>query len=264
MRLGAALLLYCLGYGIAPASGQDFCGLRNTAFQPGENITYKVYYTLAGVYMPAGEVNFSCAVEPFEGRMVYHMLAKGKTFPFYDNFYKVRDQYESFIDTGSLLPYKFVRQVNEGDYKKYENIRFNKTGNTVITDKGVFKVPACVQDVLSAMYYARNINFDHSLPGEKIPFTMFLDNQLYPSYIRFVGREIIRTRYGTFHSIKFKPLLIKGTLFESGEKMTVWVSDDANHVPLRVESAIVVGNVKADMMDYHYLRAPLSSLIMTH
>ena len=80
-------------------------------------------------------------------------------------------------------------------------------------------------------------------------------------YVRYMGKEIIKTRYGKFHTIKFKPLLVKGTLFEGGEKMTVWVSDDANKVPLRIESAIIVGSVKVDMMGYRNLRYPLTSLI---
>src|SRR5204862_2684464 len=132
---------------------------------------------------------------------------------------------------------------------------------TAITNDGVFKVSDCVQDVLSAVYYARNIDFNSYKPGDKIPFSVFLDNELYEMYIRYVGKETVKTKYGKFKAIKFKPLLIKGTLFEGGEKMTVWVSDDANHVPVRIESPIVVGKVKVDMMSSKNLRYPLTSLI---
>jgi hypothetical protein len=71
----------------------------------------------------------------------------------------------------------------------------------------------------------------------------------------------IKTKYGKFRAIKIKPLLIKGTIFEGGEKMTVWISDDANHIPVRVESPISVGSVKVDMMDFKNRRSPMSSLI---
>jgi hypothetical protein len=111
------------------------------------------------------------------------------------------------------------------------------------------------------MYYARNINYENMKPGDKIPFSMFLDNQVYDLYIRYVGKETIKTKYGKFRAIKIKPLLIKGTIFEGGEKMTVWVSDDANHIPVRVESPISVGSVKVDMMDFKNRRTPMSSLI---
>jgi hypothetical protein len=92
---------------------------------------------------------------------------------------------------------------------------------------------------------------------------MFLDNEVFNLYIKYLGKEVIKTRYGTFNAIKFKPLLVKGTLFEGGEKMTVWVSDDANHIPLRVESPIVIGSIKAEesVLD-QLLAGDLDSLLL--
>lgn len=243
-------------------AGDEFCGgITNKAFSPGEKITFTVYYTVAGLYAPAGEASFTTNLERLNNRTVYHVIGDGKTFPFYDNFFKVRDRYETFIDTATMQPLKFIRNVYEGGYKKYENVTFNKTTNTAITNDGVFRVPGCIQDVLSAIYYSRNIDFNKYKPGDKIPFSMFLDKEVFNMYIRYLGKETVKTKYGKFKSIKFKPLLIKGTIFEGGEKMTVWVSDDANKVPLRIESPISVGSVKVDMMGYKNLRYPLSSLI---
>ncbi len=93
-------------------------------------------------------------------------------------------------------------------------------------------------------------------PVIRFPSICFLDDEVYNLYIRYIGKEIIKTRYGKFRAIKFKPMLIKGTIFEGGEKMTVWVSDDRNHIPLRIESPITVGSVKVDMMGYKNLRSP--------
>jgi hypothetical protein len=115
--------------------------------------------------------------------------------------------------------------------------------------------------VISAIYYARNINFDKYKPGDKIPFNMFLDDKVYNIYIRYVGKEIVETKFGKFRAIKFMPLLIKGTMFEGGEKMTVWVSDDGNKVPLRIDSPISVGSIKVDMVEYKNLRYNFTSLI---
>ncbi len=239
---------------------EDPCITHNYAFLAGESITYKVYYKLAGVYVGAGEAVFTSALDQINGKPVYHVVGDGKTYSFYDNFFKVRDKYESYIDTLSLQPYKFIRNVNEGGHKTYENVTFNKITNTALTNQGVFKVPQCVQDVMSSMYYARNVDFSHLKPGDKIPFSMFLDNEVHELYIRYLGKETVKTKYGKFRAIKFKPLLLKGTIFEGGEKMTVWVSDDANHIPVRVESPIAVGSVIVDMIDFRNRRHPLSSL----
>ena len=170
-------------------AGDDFCGIPNHAFQAGESMTFRVYYTLAGVYIAAGEATFTVALEDLNGKPVYHVTGAGKNYPFMDGFFKVRDKYESFIDTTNLQPLKFIRNVSEGSYKKYENISFNKTAHTAITNSGVYKTPECIQDVLSTMYYARNINYDKMQPGDKIPFSMFLDNQVYDLYIRYVGKR---------------------------------------------------------------------------
>jgi len=245
----------------AKAPGDEFCGIRNTTFQAGEEVTYTVYYNVAGLYIDAGTAIFTNSIERIGSRPVYHITGDGKTNPSYDWIYKVRDKYETFIDTATLQPLKFLRNVNEGGYKKYENVSFNRSANAAVTTEGVFKVPDCVQDVLSAVYYARNIDFNKYQANDKIPFNMFLDNQVYNMYIRYLGKETVKTKYGKFRAIKFKPLLIKGTIFEGGEKMTVWVSDDANRVPLRIESPIVVGKVKVDMMSHRNLRYPLTSLI---
>lgn len=240
----------------------EFCrGLHNTAFQAGESLTYKVYYTLAGVYAPAGECTFNTSLERFEGKTVYHIVADGKTYPFYDKFFRVRDRYESYIDTGNLQPYKFIRNVDEGGYKTYENVTFVKAAHTAITNAGVFGVPDCIQDVLSASFYARNIDFNKHKPGDKIFFSMFLDRKVYDLYVRYLGKETIRTKYAKFRTIKFKPLLVKGTMFEGGEKMTVWVTDDPNHIAVKIESPITVGKVAIEMSEHKNPRWPMSSLV---
>src|SRR6201996_7550368 len=258
------LLLMVLSFPLlAGDETPSFCGgIRNKAFLAGESITYKVSYSVAGVkFATAGEATFNTTFEHCNGKDVYHIVGEGKTYPFYDKFFRVRDKYESYIDTATLQPYKFIRTVDEGGYKTNENVTFIKAANTAITSQGVFKVPDCIQDVLSAIFYARNIDFNHHKAGDKIPFDMFLDRQVYHLYIRYLGKETIRTKYGKFHSIKFKPLLVKGTMFEGGEKMTVWVSDDPNHIALRIESPITVGKVSVDMSYYRNLRYPLSSLV---
>ncbi|HEX2535375.1 MAG TPA: DUF3108 domain-containing protein [Chitinophagaceae bacterium] len=256
-------LFLCCSFGLylnASAPFDEFCGARNTATRPGEQITYTVFYNVAGIYVNAGTATFTNTVERLNNRPVFHIVGDGKTNSSYDWIFKVRDRYESFIDTATMQPLKFIRNVSEGGYKKYESITFNTTANTAITNSGVYKVPGCVQDVLSSVYYARNIDWSRYKAGDRIPFSMFLDNEVYNMYIRYLGKEEVKTKYGKFRAIKFKPLLIKGTIFEGGEKMTVWVTDDANHIPVRIESPIVVGTVKVDMMNYKNLRHPLTSL----
>lgn len=188
-------------------------------------------------------------------------MGDGKTLKSYEWFYKVNDLYESWIDQETLLPKKFSRKVNEGNISFSSVAKFDQEEMKIYSDNKVYNSPKCVQDVLSSIYYARNIDYNKYSPGAKIPFNMFLDDKVYNLYIKYLGKEIITTRYGTFKTIKIKPLLIEGTIFKDGDKMTVWVSDDANHIPVRIESPIIIGSIKVDMLSYRNLRSPLSSLI---
>jgi hypothetical protein len=260
MRIG--LLLVVLGFcGFVPEKGNEFCGIRNQSFVAGEQIQFHVYYSVIGLYVNAGTATFTAQLDKLNNKPVYHLVGAGNSNSRYDWIFKVRDKYESYVDTASLKPLKFIRQVDEGGFKMAENVNFNPEERTATSQKGVVQVPACVQDVLSAIYYARNIDFSKYKPDDKISFNMYLDNEVFPLYIKYLGKEEVKTRYGKFRAIKFKPLLVKGTMFSGGEKMTVWVSDDPNHVPLRIESPITVGSVKVDMMGYANLRHPLSSQI---
>jgi hypothetical protein len=254
----ALLLIFPAGV----ASGQsNFCGIKNTSFQEGEVLKFRVYYNMSALWVPAGDASFTTTSEMLNGKPVYHIVGDGRTLKSYEWFYKVRDKYETYLDKETMLPVRFVRNVNENGFKIYNNVTFNQKQGKAVSTHGVFNIPDCVQDVLSAIFYARNIDYSKHKVGDKIPFSMFLDDKVYELYIRYLGKEKITTKYGTFNTIKISPLLIQGTIFKGGEKMMIWVSDDANHIPVRVDSPILVGSVKVDMMGYEKLRNPLTSLL---
>jgi hypothetical protein len=256
------LALSCLLLAGQLYAQNDFCSARNTAFKEGERLTFKVYYNMGFVWITAGNADFVTRLEDIGGRQVYHVTADGVTAKSYEWFYKVRDRYETYMDKENMLPERFVRNVNEGGFKINQDISFNQARLQATTaDKKVYTITRCTQDVLSAIYYARNIDYNKYKPGDKIPFNMFLDDKMYSLYIKYVGKEEIHTKMGVYHAIKIVPLLIEGTIFKGGEKMTVWVSDDENHLPLRIDSPILVGSVKVDLMSYDNLRNPFTSLI---
>jgi hypothetical protein len=253
-----AILMLASTVGVAQS---DFCGIKNTTLQDGEKLSFRVYYNMGMLWVPAGDASFTTTAEVLNNKKAFHIVGDGRTLKSYEWFYKVRDKYETYLDMETMLPMKFVRNVNEQGFKIYNNVVFNHKQGKAVSTNGVFDIPRCVQDVLSAIFYARNIDYSKHKPGDKIPFSMFLDDKVYELYIRYLGKEKITTRFGTFNTIKISPLLIEGTLFKGGEKMMIWVSDDGNHIPVRVDSPILVGSVKVDLMGYEKLKNPLTSLL---
>lgn len=235
--------------------------LPNPAFQHGEQIRFTVFYNVIGLYVNAGTATFTTSLEQYNNIPAYHVVAIGVTNKKYDWIFKVRDRYESYFDAEQFRSLRFVRNINEGDFSHQEDIVFNRTTNTAFSNKKSYKLSHDVLDVINAIYFARNIDFNSYRVGDRIPIDIFLDEELYHTYIKYMGKEVVKTKYGTFKAIKLKPMLIKGSMFEGGEKMTLWVTDDSNHIPVRAESPISVGSVKVDMMSYENLRYPLSSLL---
>ncbi|MBS1782402.1 MAG: DUF3108 domain-containing protein [Bacteroidetes bacterium] len=236
-----------------------FCGIQNSAFQVGEKITFKVYYNMGSIWVGAGEAIFSIKSAQIENRQAMHIIGDGRTYSSYDWLYRVRDRYESYLDAETLLPLRFVRNVQEGSTKKYNSVTFDHTKGKAMSDNKIYTVPKCIQDVLSSIYYARNIDYRKYTVGDKIPFTLFLDDQIYSLYIRYLGRERIKTKHGSFQAIKISPLLIEGTIFSGGERMTVWVTDDQNRIPVRIDSPILIGSIKVDMSSVEGLRNPFTA-----
>lgn len=258
--LVVALTMLLMGAHQANAQN-DFCSTRNNSYKAGERLSFRVYYNMSFIWIYAGDATFATRPTELNGRKVLHITGDGRTAKSYEWFYKVRDLYETYIDQESLLPHRFIRNVNEGNISFKHDVSFDRGQNIATSAGKTYSVPQCTQDVLSAIYYARSIDYNQYKPGDRIPFEMFLDDKVYSLYIKYLGKEEIETKKGKFRAIKISPLLIEGTIFSGGEKMTVWVSDDKNHIPLRVDSPITVGSIKVDLVGYENLLHPFESLI---
>ncbi|MGZ5282049.1 MAG: DUF3108 domain-containing protein [Bacteroidia bacterium] len=152
----------------------------NNTFTYGEKITYKVRYNLY-FNVNVGEVVFNIMPTPqtIAGNKCYHMSATGTTYGFYDPFYKVRDKYESFVEEQSLLPLVFTRDVNEGGYKFNEYVIFNHKAKTAKSKKSTKVIPSNTQDVVSAIYYARTLDYANAKLGQKYYMYAFLDDSAF-------------------------------------------------------------------------------------
>ncbi len=232
----------------------------NKAFTFGEKLTFKAKYSLY-VNVPVGELKVQVQATPqdMNGSSCFHLTAKGKTFGFYDPFFKIRDNYESFIDLATMKTMYSSRDVNEGSFSFNETVVFDPKAKTAQTKKRTQKIPDTTMDVLSTLYYARNVDFTNAQPGQQYMFCTFIDDSAYRVGMEYVGKEVIKTDAGKFRCIKLKPLLVKDRIFKSKEDMALWITDDDNHIPILVMSGISVGSIKMELTAYENLKNPLNS-----
>lgn len=253
----------------APARSQ--CFDRNFAFKEGELLKYEVYYNLGIIWLNAGWVNFGVQAGEYKGRPIYHFDGIGGTYTSYDWIFKVRDHYQCYLDKETLKPLWFHRQNYEGGFEVDYRYLFDHSQNRVISytensdrpfRKDTVSIDPCTFDVQSIIYYARNLDFSGLRPGDSISVKAFIDNEMHDLYIRYHGKEMIKTRAGeTYRCIKFTALLVHGTIFEGGENMVVWVTDDKNRVPVLVNAKILVGSIKTYLKSAEGLRNPQDALI---
>ncbi|MES2679791.1 MAG: DUF3108 domain-containing protein [Bacteroidota bacterium] len=218
----------------------------NTAFKEGEILTYRLHYGL----LNAGNVVLEVKPDIIAvgARKVYHIVGTGYTTGSADWFYKVRDRYETYMDKDALLPWMFVRRVDEGGYKFSQDYAFNHYLKKVdIGNNEKFDVPAGIQDMVSAFYSARNMDLSNAKPGDLYSITCFVDKEIWPLKIKFIGREEIETDIGKYRCLRFRPVVQKGRVFKNEDDLNVWISDDKNHVPMRVKANIIIGSVKMDI-----------------
>ena len=253
---------------------QAQCITTNNTISSGEKISYEVYYNWGFFWFNAAEVYFKTDSLVQNNVPLYHFISQGRTHDNYDWFFKVRDTYESYVEASTFKPFLAKRNTSEGRNKVNERYVFNHNRGllytSVVTSKkalklDTLKVPPCIFDVLSATYYARNIDFSKCKAGDKIPINIIIDNEVFNLYIRYIGREIITNKdKSRYRCIKFKALIIEGSIFKGGEDLTVWVSDDETKIPVYIEAKILVGTIKAYIKEAIGLRHPMAGKLENH
>jgi len=243
---------------------EEWRRVKNEAFKAGEILQYRFYYDawLTGkVTAGIGIMEVKESDQEYNDRQVFHIDTEGQSKGMFNWFFKVHDQFDSFVDKDFIAPHYFERRTREGGYKKDDEYRFDHINNTVTTRKQTKSIPRYTQDFISAVYFARTFSTDTLEIGEMIPINFFLDDSVYTSAIIYEGKEIINIGIGKFRCLKFKPGMATGEVFSDKYPMTLWVTDDKNHLPVLGVSAVIIGNVKTELIKYEGLANPLTSLI---
>jgi hypothetical protein len=243
------------------------CSIENNSFAGGEKLVYKMYYNLGLLWIPAGEVTFSVN----ESKENFELKAVGKTYKSYESIFKINDYFYSKVDKKTLLPKNFVRIVEEGNYRLYDSISFDQKRNIAVSYHGktksdtkpqVHRLNNCMQDLMSNIYFMRNLNMATMKKGDQIGTHMFFDKAVYPIQIGYGGKETKDIKgLGDFRTLKLMPNVVEGNVFKKGDQISIWVSDDKNRIPLMIESPISVGSVKAVLKSHSGLKYNIDSKI---
>ncbi|MEW2920435.1 DUF3108 domain-containing protein [Muricauda sp. ANG21] len=238
----------------ATVLGQKF----QPAYKSGEWLKFRIHYG----FLNASYATLHLTSDTLDSIPVYHVVGEGKTTGFASIFFKVDDTYESYFGRKNGKPYRFVRKIDEGGYTKDIEIDFNyKEEMAVLRDnkngtEQRIPVHNKIQDLISASYFMRNnYNLEEFEEGQSINLDMLFDDDgVFQFKLKYLGKEVLRTKFGKVECLKFRPLVQSGRVFKEKESLTLWVSNDLNKIPIRIKADLAVGSLKADLDAYNGLR----------
>lgn len=247
-------LIFLLVFGIA----MNMQAQVKQAFKAGEWLKFRIHYG----FLNASYATLKVTSEKLDSIPVYHVVGRGKTTGFASIFFKVDDTYETYFGRYDGKPYRFVRKIDEGGYTKDIEIDFDYQNNTALLKDNKnkksfdFEINGGVQDLVSAAYYLRNnYTVDDLEIGESIVMDMLFDDDgMYKFKLKFLGKEVLRTKFGKVECLKFRPIVQSGRVFKEQESLSLWVSNDYNKIPIRIKADLAVGSIKADLDAYNGLK----------
>ena len=230
---------------------------QEKTFDSGEWFKFRIHYGMFTASYATLQVNNA----NLNGKEVYHVKGTGKSTGLLSLFFKVDDNYQTYFDKKTGDPLRFIRKIDEGGHTKDIQIDFNHEKDSALVHDKKHKVKSShaikpnTQDMISAFYYLRNhVDTKNLVKGHETKINMFFDKENFGFKLKFLGREIITTKFGKVPCLKFRPIVQSGRVFNEEESLTIWISDDKNKVPIRLQADLRIGSLKADLDAYKGLQ----------
>ncbi|MCL4304420.1 DUF3108 domain-containing protein [bacterium] len=172
----------------------------------------------------------------------------------FDWVFKVRDTITTWVDMDSVYSHRFHKKLMEGFYQDEKLVKFSPHDSSVRwwdegKEKDMQKVDPYVQDVLSAGYRTRCLDFD---VGDTVSIRTHDVNKTYDLFVIVHARDTVQTLAGEFDCFVCEPVLKSGGLFkkEGKARVFVWVTADARRIPVVMSSRVSFGSFTVELEEF--------------
>ena len=220
---------------------------RPVPFKVGETLTFDVSWTS---FVSAGTATMSVLERRpgAAGRNSYYLMAEGKPSAVLGKLYSLYYKAESMLDTRTLLPSLATIYSDEGGRKRYKTTTFKGNGavqyeiKTATTSTSTIKAPATAQDPLGAIYILRSLPLKAGMTGA-IPIPIIDSGKAYTMRVRVGGIESVKSGLGTLQALRLSMTITDAEGKAEGSGFSLWLSDDARRLPLKISAGLSVGSV---------------------
>ena len=245
------------------------CGIDIIAFKSGEELSYDLYYNWKFIWMKVGTAQMDTKMTKFEGKDAWksYLITRGNSK--LDKFFTLRDTLLSYCNP-DLSPLYFRKGAVEGDSYYVDELWYSyPNGNCQlkkhrITSSGehlwqTSTYKNCIFDMMSILLRARNFDASKMKKGDVIPMPISDARRLNNSWLEFRGRENYKMNDT---KEKFRCLVFSFYDREnnkSKELIRFWITDDQNHIPVRLDMFLSFGSAKAYLRSYKGIRSPMTA-----
>ena len=213
-------------------------------FQVGERLKFSIQYGPIKAGTSTLEVE---AVENVGDHECYRFVSATQSSSVFSTFYKVKDKIVSLADVRYLLTRRTSKTLREGGYKLDQEIEWNQEENRLRYKNGDdLELPAGARDVLAAMYYTRTLPLK---VGDEFRMPTHDNKKSYPIVIEVQGEDKVETPLGKFDCWVVEPKLETPGLFNRTGSLKVWLTKDADRVPVLMQSEVKVGAISAVLVE---------------
>ena len=209
-------------------------------FGPGEKLTFSVQYG----FVKAGDAVLGVSdIVEYDGRQCYLISSKAVSNKMFSLFFRVEDRAMSYLDVERLVPLRFEKHLQEGDYHKDQIVEFDHDRGIAIYDGSDEKpIDPGAQDILSTLFLVRGMGLE---VGGSVYVNNHADGKNYPLEVKVLKRETISTPVGRFKCLKVEPVLRASGIFQHKGTLTVWLTDDERKLPVLMRSKVAIGAISA-------------------
>lgn len=262
MRRWLLILCICLAAPLAFAQ-------ENLPFCDGEVLTLSVMYKWGAINTEVGTARLQADSLQYEGVPAFKLGCKAWTAPFFDSFYKIREDLQTWVRAGDLRPMRFTRSTFEGGYEASNDFHFNWEEGFIEADVTFEnKPPQKLQiplkqgdyDLISLLYHIRRLDESAFQKGVTTKVRFAIDDNVFDVYIKAQGKENIKIRkLRRLNAWHLSCSVVQGALFDGDENLHLWLSADENRIPVAAKVPLKMGAVQAWITGWNGLKNPFDA-----
>lgn len=222
---------------------------QNTSIGANEKLTFSASYNMSGLLTEIAQVTMETSEVKTSNATLLKLKCSAATYSSFDNYFKIRDLYESYVSPTTLVPYLYKRDINEGSYYKFEQYKFNhktKTVSSTLKKKKLEQnkkvtIGGNTRDLVSTIYNIRNLDFSSLKINDVKNFTFLFDNQEMIIAIKYLRKETINTNLGKKECYKLSVTLKNDDALKGSNENLLWLTADGNKIPVYAKFKIAVG-----------------------